>query len=251
MRYKISFLKNRNMDAPIPLHHQHLIASSIEEIVRGLGFNEKFYTFSSLKGTSRINSGYIRFLSSKVTLALACRDKQFIESVVRRIFEQQGMMVGDLRLHPKTFEIIHDPEFKTKMKYVCIAPIVLHPPREGEEESNPEIDVLSHEFSDLLYQSVMENMEKAGYTSAQLDSYAVFEATADQEYVHKLNITGKKYARIYHNTQGLSMRGYLVPFSLHAHPDVHKFIWECGIGILNNQGYGMVDIAQSSFPGGF
>jgi CRISPR/Cas system endoribonuclease Cas6 (RAMP superfamily) len=40
------------------------------------------------------------------------------------------------------------------------------------------------------------------------------------------------------------MMGYLLPFTLHAHPTVHKFIWEAGVGALSEQGYGMVDLVK-------
>jgi CRISPR/Cas system endoribonuclease Cas6 (RAMP superfamily) len=29
---------------------------------------------------------------------------------------------------------------------------------------------------------------------------------------------------------------------LHAHPQVHKFIWDCGMGLFTTQGYGMIDV---------
>jgi CRISPR-associated endoribonuclease Cas6 len=35
--------------------------------------------------------------------------------------------------------------------------------------------------------------------------------------------------------------GYLFPFELHAHPDVHRFIWQSGIGLITTQGFGMID----------
>ena len=44
------------------------------------------------------------------------------------------------------------------------------------------------------------------------------------------------------------MVGYLIPFFLHAHPKVHKFIWDCGFGFYGTHGYGMIDIVQPPKP---
>jgi hypothetical protein len=38
----------------------------------------------------------------------------------------------------------------------------------------------------------------------------------------RLNETGKKFARYYRAADGSTMMGYLLPFTLHAHPDVQK-----------------------------
>lgn len=40
------------------------------------------------------------------------------------------------------------------------------------------------------------------------------------------------------------MTGYLLPFTLHAHEDVHLFIWQTGIGALTEEGYGMLDVVR-------
>ena len=49
-------------------------------------------------------------------------------------------------------------------------------------------------------------------------------------------------ARIYKNNMNQTIFGYLLPFALHAHPQVHKFIWDCGMGLYTTQGYGMIDV---------
>ncbi|MFM7218220.1 MAG: CRISPR-associated endoribonuclease Cas6, partial [Bacteroidota bacterium] len=72
--------------------------------------------------------------------------------------------------------------------------------------------------------------------------FAEFEIMPDPNYIDKILNTHKKFARIYKNNDSLPIFGYLLPFKLHAHPQVQKFIWDCGIGLYTNQGYGMVDI---------
>jgi CRISPR/Cas system endoribonuclease Cas6 (RAMP superfamily) len=44
------------------------------------------------------------------------------------------------------------------------------------------------------------------------------------------------------------MSGYLIPFVLHAHPKVQKFIWDAGLGLYCNNGFGMIDIVAPREP---
>jgi len=57
-----------------------------------------------------------------------------------------------------------------------------------------------------------------------------------------MNEQGKKLVRYYKNDNNEMMPGYLIPFTLHAHPKVQKFIWDAGLGLYCNNGFGMIDI---------
>lgn len=244
MRIKISFLKVHGSSGTVPLHHQKIISAFMDEIIRELPVTSDFYNFSSLKGTSKVQSGQIRFLSSKVSLVLSAPHAEFTEDWVKKIFDRRLVSFAKLTLVPKSFDIIPDPEFKPQMKYVCISPMIPQPPFLTDETGTlPEpLDPRSHEFSDLFYDAVLDRMEKAGFTEEQISSFAEFEIVPDPGYIQKISETHKKFARIYKNNSNQTMYGYLLPFTLHAHPQVQKFIWECGIGNFTTQGYGMVDV---------
>jgi CRISPR-associated endoribonuclease Cas6 len=186
----------------------------------------------------------MRFLSSKVTLAVSSNKGEFIKQFMEVLMEKKKIMIGKMVLSPRSYEEIPDPAFETRMRYLCISPLVLHDPRKEPERSQEMLDPTSQQFSDILFDRVLDNMEKAGYPEEQLSSYAEFEATPDAQYVQKINETGKKFARFYKCKEGNPMMGYLIPFTLHAHPEVQKFIWECGMGVLTEQGYGMVDTVK-------
>ena len=186
----------------------------------------------------------MRFLSSKITLVISSRNHDFAEALVKRIFDSPHLVVGKMNLVPKTYEVIPDPTFQTKMRYLCISPMILISPEKDLEKAQDMIDPTSQQFSDILYNLTLDRMEKAGFTESMLNEFAEFEAQPDMEYINKINESGKKYARYYKSAQGNSMMGYLLPFTLHAHPDVHQFIWECCIGQLTDEGYGMVDMVR-------
>ena len=244
MRVKISFLRDQMSANTIPLHHQTLLAESLYQIIDSMGGDRSLINFSSLKGTSKIQNGFMRFLSSKVTLVLSSRSAEQLETMVAKIFEMPYLACGKMNLMPRSHEIIPDPEFSTKMRYLCISPMILVDPHKDPEKSQITIDPTTQEFSDILYEQTLDRMERAGFSESDLNNFAEFDAQPDHEYVQKLNETGKKFARYYRAADGTTMMGYLLPFTLHAHPTVHKFIWEAGVGALSEQGYGMVDLVK-------
>lgn len=245
MRVKISFLRDQMSANTIPLHHQGLVAESLFQIIESLGGDRSQINFSSLKGTSKIQNGFMRFLSSKVTLVVSSRNAEMLEQITSKVFEMPYFAVGKMNLMPRSHEMIEDPEFETKMRYLCISPMILVDPAKDPEKSQVTIDPTSQEFSDILYEQTLDRMEKAGYSESDLNNFAEFDAQPDPEYVQKLNETGKKFARYYRAADGTTMIGYLLPFTLHAHPEVHRFIWQSGVGALCDQGYGMIDLVKA------
>jgi CRISPR-associated endoribonuclease Cas6 len=242
MRIKISFLKVHGTNGLVPLHHQKIISSLMEELIRDLPVKSERYNFSSLKGTSKVQNGQIRFLSSKVSLVISAPEAEFVQKLVEKIFDKRLINFAKLTLVPKSQQEIPDPEFQTVMKYVCISPLIPQSPFVAEENLPEPLNPGSHEFSDLIYDSIIERMERAGYSEKQLNQYAEFEITPDATYLNKMIESQKKFARIYKNNQNQTMLGYLLPFTMHAHPDVHQFIWDSGIGLFTTHGYGMIDL---------
>ena len=244
MRVKISFLREFSSLNSIPLHHQKLVTDCLVPMIDSITSDRSAFNFSSLKGTSKIQNGFMKILSSKVTLVISGKTKEHLEQLVKMIFEQRPVSIGKMNLLPKMYDVIPDPDFQTRMRYLCISPLVLVDPNKEAERAMNQFDPVSHEFSDILYNDVLDRMERAGYTESQLNEFAEFEVSPDQEYVNKINQSGKKYARHYKCSSGMAMVGYLLPFTLHAHPEVHKFIWQVGMGVLTEEGYGMIDIVK-------
>lgn len=244
MRVKLSFLRDQSSVNSIPLHHQKLLSTTLHEVASSVSSTPVAFSFSSIKGTSRIQNGFMKFLSTKVTLVISSPDQDFFSKFISEIFSRPFISVGKLNLIPKNQEAIADPEFQKRMRYLCISPLVLTNPDIDPDANQEMISPVSTEFSDALFNVTLDRMEAAGYTETQLAQYAEFEIKPDREYVEKVIDSGKKFARYYKSAQGNTMMGYLLPFTLHAHPDVHNFIWKNGAGVLTEQGYGMIDLVQ-------
>jgi len=240
MRLKISFLKVHGSNGMVPLHHQKIVSAFIDEVLREIPEQSDLYNFSSLKGTSKVMNGQIRFLSSKVSLVISAPDADFVDSWIRKIFEKRLVSFAKLTLVPKSYQTIVEPHFQTIMKYVRISPLVPDVAFHAEPPPNP-LEPTSHEFSDLIFNGILDRMEQAGYSEEQLNQYAEFEITPDPNYIKKVQDSQKKFSRIYKNNDNETVYGYLLPFELHAHPDVQRFVWESGIGLYTTQGFGMLD----------
>ena len=243
MRVKFSFLKSRESEPVLPLHHQKLISAFVREMLEDEPNHTGLYNFSTLKGTSKVQAGQIRYMSSKVSLAFSSVDDKIVQHLIQRIFSFKEVHIGNMALLPKANHLIHDPEFKVQMKYVCISPLVIEHASSEEEDRVVPLDPATHEFSDHLYNVMIERMEKAGYSEEDLNTFAEFELQPDKAYMQRVNEQGKKLVRHYKNDDNEAMHGYLIPFTLHAHPKVQKFIWDSGLGMYCNNGFGMVDIA--------
>ncbi len=244
MRIKISFLRDQASSNSIPLHHQKLLSATLHEIASAVSVDPSPFNFSSIKGTSRIQNGFMKFLSTKVTLVISAPDEKFLNKFIDEIFTRPYITIGKMNLIPKSKENINDPAFQKRMRYLCISPIVLIDPNKEPDKAQELVSPVAHEFSDALFNGTLDRMEAMGYSDEKLSQYAEFEVKPDREYVEKIQDSGKKFARFYKSSEGNTMMGYLLPFTLYAHPDVHEFIWKNGAGVLTEQGYGMIDIVQ-------
>src|SRR4029078_6446410 len=98
MRIKISFLKVHGTNGLVPLHHQKIISSFLEDVMKEIPEKSELYNFSSLKGTSKVQNGQIRFLSSKVSLVLSAPEADFVQKVVEKTFDRRLINFAKLTL---------------------------------------------------------------------------------------------------------------------------------------------------------
>ena len=246
MRVKTTFAKGQmgKTQDSVPIHHQQYLSSLFLELMQGKSMDS--LCFSSLKGTSKVMGGQIRFLSTKVSLVLTASQQEFIEEILKKLFGKGEIKIEGFSMIPRSYQIISEPKFATVMRYICLSPFVITPAFTGEQENVSE--PYSHDFSDMVFDSIITKMEQAGYADEQLNEYAEFELTPDAGYMQKIHNNPKKYARIYKNDRNENITGYLFPFSIHAHPEVHKFIWQRGLGLNTTEGYGMLDTVPETPP---
>jgi CRISPR-associated endoribonuclease Cas6 len=250
MRIRIIFLV-KNKGATVPFHHQYLLSSFIKDCLKNTDESIKkdyFYNFSGLKGQTKVSRNGLHFYSSRVTLVVASINKEWIDTLIKNIFNKKEIKIANLWLEPELVqqEIYHHNT--NEMKYVCISPLVLC--KTNADDCNfskkfisPELDF----FSDLLYDSTMERMEISGrFTEEEITSFRKFQLVPDENYLKRIKKDQKKFARIYNVGEQVrkEVRGYTLPFTLYADSKVQDFVFNCGLGTFTEEGYGMIDVIR-------
>ena len=251
MRVRIIFtLKNRG--ATLPFHHQHILAQILKgAVVKGGNqefANYTYYSFSGLKGQTRVSRNGLQYHSNYVTLVFSSPNKDFIDYLLTQVFSFKELLIGNLELEPVSVELEKSPDFDMAMKFICISPVVLVKAQFNDAAGKRFILPEAEEFSDLLYESVMERMEASkAYSAEEIESFNKFQIIPDIAYLNKLREQEKKFARIYSvfdSDVKYEVRGYTLPFQLYAAKEVQEFIFNCGLGHYAHKGFGMVDIAN-------
>jgi len=253
LRIRVIF-KLKNRGGTIAFHHQHLLA----QLIRGMlvktndkkFMDFKAYNFSGLKGQTRISRKGLHFFSSRITLVIASPNQDFLDLIVHSIFEFKELQVGGLTLEPESVEREEQVAIEGPVKFICISPIVLMKPNFGDQESKRFIHPSSDEFSDLLYESIMNRMAKeTDFSQEELESFYKFQLVPDAKYLERMDKNQKKFARIYSvydQDVRYEVRGYTFPFTLYAAKEVLEFIFAIGLGHFTYKGFGMLDLAHQN-----
>lgn len=253
MRIRLIFsLKNKG--AYLPFHHQYILAQFLKGLIVKGGkeefFNYNYFNFSGLKGQTKVSRSGLHYYSSLVTLVLSSPNEEFMDYLLEQVFATPKIELGNLILSPEYTELESEPELETSNKFVCISPLVLLTPAFNDESGKRFINPDTDEFSDLLYESTLTRMERSGwYSQEQMESFYKFQVVPDMNYVNKLREQQKKFARIYSVYDmdvKYEVRGYTLPFTLYAAPEVQDFVFKCGLGAFTHKGFGMLDLANHS-----
>ena len=235
----------------MPFHHQYILAQFLKGLIVKGGkeefYNYNSFNFSGLKGQTKVSRSGLHYYSSLVTLVLSSQSEEFIDYLLEQVFATSKIELGNLILSPEYTELEAEPILEVSNKFVCISPLVLITPAFNEEAGKRFINPDSDEFSDLLYESTLTRMEKSGwYSPEQMESFFKFQVVPDMVYVNKLKEQQKKFARIYAVYDldvKYEVRGYTLPFTLYAAPEVQDFVFKCGLGAFTHKGFGMMDLA--------
>jgi len=241
----------KNKGSFLPFHHQYILAQFLKGLIVKGGkeefYNYNFFNFSGLKGQTKVSRSGLHYYSSLVTLVLSSQSEEFIDYLLEQVFATSKIELGNLILSPEYTELEAEPILEVSNKFVCISPLVLITPAFNEEAGKRFINPDSDEFSDLLYESTLTRMEKSGwYSPEQMESFFKFQVVPDMVYVNKLKEQQKKFARIYAVYDldvKYEVRGYTLPFTLYAAPEVQDFVFKCGLGAFTHKGFGMMDLA--------
>ncbi|RUA27765.1 MAG: CRISPR-associated endoribonuclease Cas6 [Bacteroidetes bacterium] len=242
MRVRLIF-KNKEKGATVPFHHQYYLFRFFKGLIKKCGKEEfnsfKHYNFSGLKGQTTVSKSGLHFYSSKITVVFSCSNRDFIDSIIEVLFSLPEIKLNGLTIIPHSVELENEIKFEEEVKYICLSPLILLTPEFSSDSGKKFIHPCSIEFKDYLNSALLEKNE--------LNDFGGFEFHPDSNYLKKLEDMGKKYSRVYpifDQDVPYEVRGYTFPFTLKAAPELHQFLFENGLGLFNDKGFGMLDLAE-------
>lgn len=249
MRIRITFNVN-NRGGMVPFHHQFLISKVFKSILEEINLegvtHYPFYSFSGLKGQTRLGRKGLHYNSRKVTIVISSASPEFMSTLVSAILSKEYLLIGELNLSPEVAEEEKSLDLSWETKYICISPLVINDQSDGDKI--PFISPESNEFSDLLYESTLERMVAFGIDTDSIPEVQKFQVVPDKEYLERLKRLNKKFSRVYpmySGDQKVEVRGYTFPFTLYASQEMHDFLFTCGFGLYCANGFGMLDLAHT------
>jgi CRISPR-associated endoribonuclease Cas6 len=251
LRVRIIFLL-KNRGTFIPFHHQFLIAQMLKAVAM-VGGDRSFLTFkgfnfSGLKGQTKSSRKGLHYYSSRVTLVLASRNIDYLNYLLLNMFKMKQVQLGDLILEPERVEVERIPDLTSFEKFICLSPLVLDEPSLTSDQAVTYVDPQSDEFSDRLYDLVMQHVESLSlYSQEVMATFNQFQVVPDKEYLAKLMENNKKFSRVYFTYDQdvkFDIRGYTFPFYFYGAPELKEVFFLDGLGAIPHKGFGMLDLAN-------
>jgi CRISPR-associated endoribonuclease Cas6 len=206
------------------------------------------FNFSGLKGQTKSSRKGLHYFSSRVTLVLSSRDAEFINYVLVNIFKQTKIEVGSLILTPEKVELERIPDIEKYEKFICLSPILLTEPTLVDDSATKFISPETDEFSDMLYDHIMEYVEEQQLFDAnKISTFNQFQILPDKDYLTKILTNNKKFSRVYpayDQDIKFDVRGYTFPFYFYAANELKELVFINGLGALTHKGFGMIDLAN-------
>ena len=201
-----------------------------------------------MKGQLRVTRKGLFVHSAQVTIVFSALADAFIDYLRDSLKRFPVIRVGDLQLMPSGFEVQEPPRWNKQCSYLCLSPVVLLPPAFQDEEAVRFVSPRTPEFGGLLSSSTAAQF--LAETGMEWPRYPEVRTAfrPDPGYLDRLDEAGKKYSRVFQVFDadvGYDVRGYTIPFLLEAPVEVHRFLYDRGLGLVTSKGFGMIDMVQS------
>jgi CRISPR-associated endoribonuclease Cas6 len=158
--------------------------------------------------------------------------------------QQASIQIHEMILVPDAYETAYAPTLGWETRYVSMSPMILFDPTENFDAPRDLLNPYAAEFSDLLFDTLLDRMEKFPLRQFDFEQYGKFQIVPDARYIEKLRVQKKKLGRAL-EVKDTKVKAYLFPFTLYAHPDVQNFIYDAGIGAMGADGFGCLDLVLS------
>ena len=196
----------------------------------------KLFTFSQLLAKQRRIQGTHIHFGSQLTWYVSSPVETFLSHFADTLLTEGRLSIGRHRLQIKDVSIPRIPGFQTRMRMRCLSPIVMSTvrQRDGKQSQHyclPEDPALS----ELIRQNLIRKHE-AIYSRTPTDDALTFRFDTDYTHARPRRVT-----RLV-DYKGTQIRGVMAPFYVAGSPALIQTGYECGFGVKNSLGFGMVDV---------
>ncbi|MDR0912018.1 MAG: CRISPR-associated endoribonuclease Cas6 [Methanobrevibacter sp.] len=262
MRLKISLKGEDKLF--IPFNYNHILSSIIyNKIIDKDLANElhsahtfKFFTFSQLNiyNKNMVKNGFIS-RTGQINFKLTSPNDYLIKSLVEGHLDDLKVNFINQELFVEKIEILKDVEFKNKMNFKTISPIIVRIKKETDGKLKV-WDLQPNE--ELFYRNLEKNLvkkynqfynttpnEKENENKNKNKNETETEKRkekkiGDIEINSQMRNVKSKRITIEKGNQKTFHRAYLMDINLKGDEDLIKFGYNCGLGEKNSLGFGMI-----------
>lgn len=258
MRIKLS-LRPVNKQSKIPINYQYPLSAAIYKILRRAspeyaeflhnrgyaapsGRLMKLFTFSKLWiPNARIARDFLTGANEPWRLQVGSPMlEEFVQNFVLGLFESAEITIaaGGNRtaFRIEQVETLPIPEFKARMRFKCLSPVVVSTMREYGGKLRP-----------YYYRPEDEDLS-AALRKNLLEKYDIIHARKPEDagLTFRLESNDKPKSKLIAIKAGTSeetrIKAFETYFTLEGSTELMRTAWECGLGEHNSQGFGMVEV---------
>jgi CRISPR-associated endoribonuclease Cas6 len=213
------------------------------------GKSYKLFSFALRFDKIKVENNYINLLTPKAELYITSPlIESFIKNFVIGTFENKVIQITDkqrtIDFKIVTAEILPDPVFSNKMKFLLLSPMILSTVKEYNGKLNqyylrPEdnVDIKRILTKNLLNKKGLLNRNQV------IDGYC--NLTWDEDFLKKNKRVTKKITINENGIYPIDVIGIQAPFTLEADPELIKAGYECGFGEKNSMGFGFAQLINN------
>lgn len=250
MRIKIQVDVGDGIRLPINYNHllvggiYHFLAESDAEyadFLHNTGYTAgekrfKLFTFSQLLAKHRRIRGTDILFGSQLTWYVSSPVEKFLSHFADTLLTEGRLLLGPHRLQIKDVSIPRIPRFQPQMRLRCLSPIVMSTVRERDGKQSQHYCLPDDpKLSELIRQNLMRK-HAAIYGQPPKEDALTFRF--DTDWVHSRH---RRVTRLV-DYKGTKIRGVMAPFYVAGSPALIQTGYDCGFGVKNAIGFGMVEV---------
>lgn len=240
MRLKISLKANRK-GLLIPFNYNHVLSSIIYNKISDLNLAHelhstnsfKFFTFSQIKFRRMVLDKKEGFISKDghISFLISSPNDYLIKSLVEGFLEDLEINFKGQKLSVEKIEVLAEPEFKNKMEFKTLSPIIVR----KKKEVDGKLKIWDLPPGDEFFKSIENNLIKK-----YLEFYNLESTDKKIKVYSEMKSVKRKRIAIEKNNQITYHRAYMMDIILEGDLNLIKFAYRTNLGEKGSQGFGMV-----------